>query len=199
MEGLLQQGSQEPGNVPENAQAEQQAAPQAEQQAAQPLNERIEPSIREQMDDNQNSDMDKVINAGMKLLFGKETHKKLFEAIRPEDDIPIEDELGTAAVNIMMIMFQKSGNSIPGEVMIPAGTILLARAVDYINESGIAQVTDEQFGLALEMFVDVLQSKFSPEGQSQGEQPQDGEQPQQEQPQQPEQPIIGAGEQQGGL
>ena len=169
-------------------------APQEGQ--SQSLRERIEPSIREQMNPQQIQDMDRVLDYGMEMIFGKETASKLFDSIRPEDEIPIEDELGSAAVNMMLIMVKKSGNSMPGEVVIPAGTILLATSVDYINESGIAQVSDEQFGSALEMFVDVIQEKLNPDNANHKQEQQQPEQPQQGQP---EQPIIGAGEQQGGL
>lgn len=176
MPGLLNTEAQ-PAQEIEGIPTEDEAMGTGQQQ---PLNERIEPSIREQLEDQQNKDLDRVLDAGMKILFGKETHNQLFDSVAEGGETPIEDTLGMAATNIMLEMFKKSSNSIPGEVIIPAGTILLARSVDFINESGIAQVSDEAFGQALEMFVDVLQSKLDPEygnklqaaeqGQQQGEQ-----------------------------
>lgn len=130
---------------------------------AQPLNDRIEPHIREQLGKEHEPAFDQVIDQGMELLFGKETSEKLFSSIRPDDQVPIADELGTAATNIMAVMYEKSGGSIPGEVIIPAGTILLARSIDYINEAGIDQVSDEDFGSAMELFVDMIQDKLDPE------------------------------------
>jgi len=166
------------------------------QQSSQPLDERIEPPIRDQMNEKQNKELDRVLSAGMKLIFGKETHEQLFSNIRPEDEIPIEDELGAAATNIMLVMFQKSGNSIPGEVIIPAGTILLARATDYINEAGIAQVTDEQFGSAVELYSDMIQAKLNPEYE---QKMQAGQQQQQQQsPTAQPVPVEQTGTQQGG-
>lgn len=190
MEGLL--GTQPQQAIPDQEvpqdQPEDQLQEQPEDQAAGQLSEKIEPHI---MDGVENKEaLDQVLEQGMKLLFSKETHDKLFSQIRPEDQIEIADELGTAATNIMLIMYQKSGNSIPPEVIIPAGTVLLARAVDYINEAGIAQVSDEQFGDALNIFVDVIQAKLDPEYEqrmkagSEG-MPQEGE-PAQPDPSQPD-------------
>lgn len=141
------------------------------------LNDRIEGHIREQLGEENLAAFDQVLEQGMKLLFSKETNAKLFDSIRPEDEIPIADELGTAATNLMLAMYEKSGNSIPGEVIIPAGTVLLARAVDFINESEIAQVSDEDFGEALQIFVDVLQAKLGGMTEE-GGMPQETEQPQ---------------------
>lgn len=124
-----------------------------EQKPQEPLNDRIEPHIREKTDDVMEKSMDRLIDAGMELIFGKETHYQLFDNIRPEDEIPIEDELGAATTNIMLMLFEKSGgNEELAPAIIPAGTILLARAIDFINEQGIAQVSDENFGEAVEMF-----------------------------------------------
>lgn len=121
--------------------------------AAEPLNDRIESHIRQEADEATEKNMDKLIDAGMDLIFGKETHYQLFDNIRPEDEVPIEDELGAATTNIMFMLFEKSGaNDELASAIIPAGTILLARAVDFINEQGITQVSDENFGEALEMF-----------------------------------------------
>lgn len=166
MAGLLQQA----GGAPEEEGLE--GIPTEEQAMGQtsgePFNEQIEPYIREQLDDKQNTELDRVLDAGMKILFGKDTHEQIFNSIRPGDDVPIEDELGAAATNMMLILFEKSGNSMPGEVVIPAGVILLARSVDYINEAGIEAVGDEQFGAAIEMFTDNIQNKFDPEFASGG-------------------------------
>lgn len=162
MPGLLQDPNQQPmqdQQAPVGNPEDQAMEGEPESQ----ISESIEQHIREGVSKENQPALDKVIDAGMKLIFGKETHDKLFSQIRPEDQIPIEDELGTAATNMMLIMYQKSGNSIPGEVIVPAGTILLARATDFINESGAAQVTHEQFGEALNIFVDMIQAKLDPE------------------------------------
>ena len=128
----------------------------------QKLAEPIEEAVSSRLDDDQNADVEQVLDMGMELLFGEETHERLFSGIRPEDEVPVEDELGAAATNIMLILHQKSGG-IPGHAMIPAGTILLARATDFINESGLEKVSTDQFAQAVDMFTDSLSNQLDPE------------------------------------
>lgn len=96
--------------------------------------------------------MQRVVNAGMKVLFSKETHSQIFDGIRPADQVPIADELGAGATNIMLILFKESKNSIPAQLIIPAGAILLAKACEFINETHLAVVTDDDYADAMQMF-----------------------------------------------
>lgn len=136
----------------------------------------IEESIMQQLEQKQAQDVTRVVEAGTKILFSKEGGFDLFSQIRPEDEVPLADELGAAAVNFMMILVDKSGNSMPGEAIGPAGIILLARASEFINTNGIDEVTYDIFSDAVKLFSEVIASKFEG-GEESPEQPIPEEQP----------------------
>lgn len=112
--------------------------------------QQIESGIKEQMDKTQSSNLDRVLNEGNELLFGEDTHYQLMDSLQGSKDI--SGDLGNGAFNIMSMLIKESGNSIPGDVILPAGVILLARASEFLNESKIVQVTDDDFEEAAHLF-----------------------------------------------
>lgn len=152
----------------------------------------IEESVMGELEGKAASDVKRVVDAGTKLLFSKEGGFQVFEEIREE--VPLEDELGTAAANMMLILLDKSGNTMPGEAVGPAGIILLARACEFINQQGIAEVTYDIFAEAAKLFTHVIASKLGGEGEE-GEEEMPAEEMPQQPTQQPGSPLL----QQGGV
>ena len=101
--------------------------------------------------------IERVVAAGMKLLFSKESHNKIFDEIRPQDQVPLEDEIGAGAVQVMKILISESKGTMPGEAVIPAGTILIAKTCEFIHKSKMANVKNSDFTGAVEMMNAVLQ------------------------------------------
>ena len=124
--------------------------------------EQVGAEVMKQLDQNQQSVVKQIVNAGMKLLFDKETHNALFDSIRPEDEVPLADELGSGATNLMLMMHQKSKGSMPPEAIIPAGAILLAKACEFIDQSGMAPIDDQTYSDAMELFTVAIQDKLNP-------------------------------------
>jgi len=143
----------------------------------------IEGPIMDQLQGQAKTDVKRVVDQGSKFIFAAETMPMIFEQIRPDDEVPLADELGSAAVNIMKILVDKSGGSMPGEAIIPAGTILLARAGEFINEQQLAEVTYDVFADAEKIFSEVIVEEAK-KGEGQ-------QQPQEQAPQAP-QPQPGA-------
>ncbi len=141
----------------------------------------IENSIMEQLDEKAAGDVKRVVEAGSKILFS-EGGFELFEDMRPEEEVPLADELGSAAVNFMFILIDKSGGTMPGQAIAPSGVILMARAAHFMNENGIAEVTYDTFSEATKLFTEVIASKLGGEGEE--------EMPEEEVPlEQPQQPM----------
>lgn len=139
----------------------------------------VENGIKEQMDDRQIKDLDRVLEEGNQLLFGKDSHYELMDGIKTSQDVP--GDLGNGAFSILMMLYKGGGYTMPTDIMAAAGVILLARASAFINQSGLAQVTEDDFEEAVNIFTVKLHSTLDPSfnqrmGQSVG---------QQEQPQQP--------------
>lgn len=79
-----------------------------------------------------------VVKAGMKVLFSDETHELMLDQMEQEGDLG--ENAGKAIAGLMALMFEKSNGTMPQEVIIPAGTYLLAQGADFIE-----QVTGEEF------------------------------------------------------
>ena len=119
----------------------------------------IEDTIKEHIDPKQISALDRVVKAGHELMFGKDTHNKIMDGLEGSQDIG--GDLGSGAANMMMLLFKQSGNTIPGDVIIPAGIILLARAGEFFKESGIP-ITDDDFEEAVHTFSTLTLNKLDP-------------------------------------
>lgn len=155
----------------------------------------IEDTIKEHIEPKQVSALDRVVKAGHELMFGKDTHNKIMDGL--EDSQDIGGDLGSGAANMMLLLFKQSGNTIPGDVIIPAGVILLARASEFFKESGIP-ITDDDFEEAVHTFSTITMNKLDPEFQRNvaGYNVSQEQQGQQEIPQQPSPPLM---QQRGGL
>ncbi len=137
--------------------------------------QQIEESIKDQMDDRQEPDLDRVLEAGNELLFGEETHYQLMDQLK--DSKNIAGDLGDGAFNVMALLIKQGGNTMPGDIVLPAGMILMARASEFLNESGVAQVTDEDFEEASHIFSVKIMNTYDPEFKAKMEQHSGGQEP----------------------
>lgn len=122
--------------------------------------EQIEASIKEQMDVKQKSNLDRVLKEGNDLLFGEETHYKLMGQLQNSQNI--SKDLGEGAFGLMSMLLKSSGNSIPGDIFLPAGMILLARASEFLHEAGVP-ITDDDFEEASHIFNVKVSYAYDPE------------------------------------
>lgn len=126
--------------------------------------DQIEAGVKDQMDKTQSGNLDRVLSEGNKLLFGKDTHYQLMDSLQGSADI--SGDLGNGAFNMMGMLLKSSGNSIPGDVILPAGVILLARASEFLNESKTVQVTDDDFEEAAHLFTVKTMNAYDTDFQS---------------------------------
>ena len=147
----------------------------------------IEQSIKDQMQPEQVKDLDRVLTEGNKLIFGKDTHYQLMDGIEGSQDIP--GDLGNGAFSLIMMLYKGGGYTMPPELMLPAGAILLARTCEFLNKSGMVQVTDDDYEEAMHIFTVKLHSTLDPnfkdrmsqslgQGEQQPDAPDAAEQPQ---------------------
>lgn len=119
----------------------------------------IEEAIEQHMDDRQRKNLDRVLDTGHELLFGKETHYQLMSGLKGSQDIG--SDLGEGAFHLMMILFKQSKNTLPGDVIIPAGIILLANAAEFVAQSG-TPITDDDFENAAHTFTTLTMNTLDP-------------------------------------
>jgi len=94
---------------------------------------------------------DRVLTAGMKMLYSPQTadvlHKLIFD-----EKIPLPNKLGEGVANLLVMMDNQGNGTIPKEVLVPVGVALLFEATDYLFECGI-NATDDDLGEALELMI----------------------------------------------
>ena len=105
--------------------------------------------------------IDRIVYAGLRVMFSKETHQLMLDEIN-RTDIPIEDRLGNGIASLMFILFDQSKNKMPQGAIIPAGSILLAKAAEFVDQTGLAEVTDDTYADAAETMTTVIMGKFDP-------------------------------------
>lgn len=101
---------------------------------------------------------DRVVLAGMKLMFSKESNNFVMKQVQSEG--PIGPKLGESIAGLMLMMFMESNKTMPPQVIIPAGLELLAQAADFLRKSKLAQVSNKDFGDATEIMMTIIMQKF---------------------------------------
>lgn len=146
----------------------------------------VEQGIKEQMKPEQAKNLDRVLTEGNKLLFGKDTHYQLMDGLKDSQDIP--GDLGTGAFTLIMMLYKGGGYTMPPELMMPTGAILLARACAFLSQSGMIPVTDDDYEEAVHIFTVKLHSTLDPSFKERMDKSIGGDQGPPQQPTAPEQP-----------
>jgi hypothetical protein len=122
----------------------------------------IEQKIFAKLDKNDRSIITRVYVAGMKVLFSPATHQKMVSEFESQlkSGHDVGSVIGMDIAHIMVVLFNESKGTMPKGAIIPAGTMLIAKACEFMNEDKIASVTDADFGAAVHMMSTVVMSKF---------------------------------------
>lgn len=107
--------------------------------------------MREMMDDKMGDAYDRVLTAGMKMLYAPESSQVVADLISNEE-VPMANKLGEGVANLVVMMDNQGNGTIPKEVLIPVGVALMFEAADYLFEVGV-DVTEEDLGGALELLI----------------------------------------------
>ena len=106
--------------------------------------------------------LDRIIVAGKRVMFSDETAGMVEQALAGEG--PIEDKLAEAITGLMGLLWEQSNQTMPPMLIIPAGLVLLAEAVDFLTGAG-EQVSTEQYGTAIERTVNQILGMFGADEQ----------------------------------
>lgn len=101
---------------------------------------------------------ERVVLAGMKVLFSKDSNHLLIEEIQGEGPVP--KRLGEGVAGLMMLLFAESNQTIPPQVIVPAGTELMMQVVDFLKKTGVLKVTDQEIGAAMEIMISTILQSF---------------------------------------
>lgn len=94
----------------------------------------FEKHIKEKLDPSKHEALDRIVTAGMKVMFGKDTHNLMIEQLDGEGDMVQKTAEGVT--KLMVILYQQSNNTMPMDLVVPAASILLAKTYDFLEQSG---------------------------------------------------------------
>lgn len=120
----------------------------------------VEQGIKKQMNPDQAKNLDRVLTEGNKLLFGKDTHYQLMDGLKDSKDIP--GDLGNGAFALFMMLYKGGGFTMPTDIMMAVGAILIARACAFLNQAQIIPITDDDYEEAVHIYTVKLHSTLDP-------------------------------------
>lgn len=126
--------------------------------------EHAKQSLFQNLGEKEQSVIGRVIYAGMKMLFTPEMNAKVVEGIKRQDEgMDISDKLGIGVAHTLGLMFNESKGTMPLGALLPAGYVLLAKMYEFVDRTGLAKVTDEDFGESMQMMNAVINKFFNPQ------------------------------------
>lgn len=97
---------------------------------------------------------ERVVLAGMKVMFSDETNEMAMNALR--GDGPIDERLARGVAALMGLLIKQSNGTLPPPIVIPAGIELIAAAGDYLKKSGDEPITDDEIAGAMADYVQII-------------------------------------------
>lgn len=94
---------------------------------------------------------ERVVVAGMKMMFSKETNKYFLKVLEGEGSMA--EKLGNGVAELVLMLFLQSNKTMPPQVIIPAGTELVVQAADFIKKSELAPVTNRDIGDGIQIMM----------------------------------------------
>jgi hypothetical protein len=101
----------------------------------------------------------RVVKAGMKVIFSKETHEDIIQLLN-QNEGDISETLGNQIASLMALLYKKSNQTMPGEVIVPAGTYLLAQAAEFLEKVTGEEIGPDIIAVAMQTMIDALMTGF---------------------------------------
>lgn len=135
--------------------------------------EQLVDSFKQNMDGEQAKDMGLIIDEGKQLMFGPESHSQIMGMLEGSQNIG--QDLGNGAFDAMSMILksmaeEKPEEEIDGKSILPAGVALISLALEFVNEAGMAPVSDETFEEATHIFSTRMMDTYEPEFKNRREQ-----------------------------
>ena len=100
---------------------------------------------------------ERVVDGGLKLMFSEQTREQTLQFMQGPGD-PAE-KMGEGVAAVMTQLFKQSNNTMPPQVIIPAGVELLLHAVDVVKKSG-GQWTQDDTAESMANMVEAIFRQF---------------------------------------
>lgn len=143
MDGPVQEATEATGQMVEQGASQNAGEPFDSTEIREGLRENVPPQMREAYD--------KLVAAGMKIMFDKSTHKFMKQQMAAEGDMPTK--LADGISSLMVMMLKNSKGAFPQQLIIPAGIELMLHAADFAAQGGGERITADDMGAAIQQFV----------------------------------------------
>ena len=101
---------------------------------------------------------ERVVIAGMKVMYSKESHRMMLKELQKEG--PIDQRLGKGIAGLMLLLFKESNGTMPPAVISPAGIKLVMEAVDFMRSTKLANPTNGDIGNGVQIMIAIILEKF---------------------------------------
>lgn len=101
----------------------------------------------------QASQLQRIEVAGMKVMFSPQTRQMLQQAMA--GNAPLAQKIGVAVAGLLGLLMKESQNSIPRQLLLPAGILLVAHAAEFLAHAG-TPVNDQDVAKAIEIMQAVV-------------------------------------------
>jgi len=100
----------------------------------------------------------KILLAGMKVMFSKETHQMLIKGV--EDAPDKVDMIVKSVIGILGILYKQSRGTMPIGAMVLAGNAMLMEALDFAEQSGMVTIDAPTLGTATQAYIEHIMGEL---------------------------------------
>lgn len=101
--------------------------------------------------------LQKVVLAGLKVMFSPQSHGLMQKQLQAPGPMP--QKLGQGVAGLVCLLFQQSKRTIPPQLLIPAGVILMGHVVDFLKKAQ-QPVSGSDVGQGFELMVSEILRAF---------------------------------------
>lgn len=100
----------------------------------------------------------RIVAAGQAMLYSPEMQQQIKQYLQQPGQM--DDKLAQGIAYIMLLLFRKSNNTMPPQLIIPASVTLLMDAADFLNKSQPNSIPNNVLGEATQKTVFAVLHKF---------------------------------------
>jgi hypothetical protein len=96
----------------------------------------------------------RLVASGQKAMFDEKTFGQLFDSLVQSED-PVAG-IAQGLSSLLNILAHQARGTIPHDVLLQAGTVLLFEALDFAEQTGLIQVDNDTLAQAVQGFIEAL-------------------------------------------
>lgn len=98
---------------------------------------------------------ERMVAAGMSMMFSKESNQAAIESFMRIEGSTAQ-KLGQGIAGLLGMIVKSSNNTVPPQVIIPAGVSLLIQAADFMRKTKLAEINNQVIGDAMDVMISTV-------------------------------------------